>query len=207
MAGSRDHVNPSRETWGFRGGGYIQVPFLSPIPAGWNHHISVRLKLSPVPVRPYDSNLKYPRNVRGEAGGAGLVGVDVITVRGCVVGTIVDLVVGTVAGRDVMAGTGTSTVSTKDVVPAYIGMDFDLDWWSRSRSSRVWEPARSITVTGVVPRYTLSRYTSAPGGVEDTSPDPVSGISAGLSSGPGDMHLAIRTRVMSGAEGFLRAYA
>lgn len=127
--------------------------------------------------------------------------VGVVTGRGRVVVTDGDLVVVTVVGRDVMTGTGTSNVSTEALVPASIRMDVDQDWWSRSRSSRVWEPARSMTVTGVVPRYTLSRYTSAPGGVEDTSTDPVAGISAGLSSGTGVMHPAIRTRAMSRSGG------
>jgi len=94
--------------------------------------------------------------------GAGLVVAGVVS-RGLVVGTVGDPVAGTVTGRVVMIVTGTRTVSTEALVTASIRMDFDHDWWSRSRSSRVWEPARSITVTGVVPRYTLSRYTSAPG--------------------------------------------
>jgi hypothetical protein len=51
-----------------------------------------------------------------------------------------------------------------------------------------------MIVTGVVPWYTLSRYTSAPGGVEDTSMDPIAGVVAGVSFGTGVRQPAIRTR-------------
>jgi hypothetical protein len=57
-----------------------------------------------------------------------------------------------------------------------------------------------MTVTGVVPRYTLSRYTSAPGGAEDTSTDPVAGVVTGVSFGAGVMQPAMRTRVMTRSE-------